>query len=385
MKLSFKLTFRFLIKAPLQSLLIIFTMLAGIASLLFLTTLFNSLDLTLDDIITNSLYHVRILKKSTSTTKGYLNYNEEHLNWITSNPEVKSAIYLKSYNNGFYYNGVNVSLALNLGSSDEIYNYFEATKIVNGQKPKENEIIIPETIRKQYNIELPVTIQYRINAKNYRPLTISGSYETKDRLIKQNDALGTYQSTSNQSLEKNLFDVLAIKLHNTSDLDNYLIKHEAFFKDPTITTSSFKNVSPTYQLIKNTQYIVLVFIQAFVALAIFMITASVISYSINQKRKQIGVLKVLGYQEKHLTRTFLIQSLILGIIASLIAYLLTDGGLRFFRHIMRDPQGHQRMIIAIDPMMYIFSFLLAFATIILATFYAIRKTRLNSAIELLKE
>ena len=92
MKLSLQLTFKFLVKAPLQSLLIIFTMLAGIASLLFMTTIYSSLSKTIDDTISNSLYHVLVAKPQTASIKE-LHYNEENLNWINSNEEVKTAFY----------------------------------------------------------------------------------------------------------------------------------------------------------------------------------------------------------------------------------------------------------------------------------------------------
>src|SRR5690554_1634224 len=163
MKLSLQLTFKFLVKAPLQSLLIIFTMLAGIASLLFMTTIYSSLSKTIDDTISNSLYHVLVAKPQTASIKE-LHYNEEHLNRINSNEEVKTAFYGKTYNQSFIYQGKEIFLDLTIGESEEIYNYYEITKIVEGKMPKENEIIIPEAVRKQYNIKLPATVTYKLSA-----------------------------------------------------------------------------------------------------------------------------------------------------------------------------------------------------------------------------
>ncbi|MCK9166794.1 MAG: hypothetical protein M0O92_05430 [Acholeplasmataceae bacterium] len=90
MKLSFKLTFKFIIKAPLQSLIIIFTMLAGIASLLFLTTLFTSLNRTLENAIYSTLYDLRMVKQG----GGSFNYNEDDYRWILENDYIDEVIYL---------------------------------------------------------------------------------------------------------------------------------------------------------------------------------------------------------------------------------------------------------------------------------------------------
>lgn len=384
MKLSLQLTFKFLIKAPLQSLLIIFTMLAGIASLLFMTTIYSSLSKTIDDTISNSLYHVLVAKPQTASIKE-LHYNEEHLNWINSNEEVKTAFYGKTYNQSFIYQGKEIFLDLTIGESEEIYNYYEITKIVEGKMPKENEIIIPEAVRKQYNIKLPATVTYKLSAYFSKEITISGSYLLQDQFLKYVNALGTYQSVTNKELSSFTFRGLYIKLNDTDNLSSYLTKHHEYFKDSQLHTNSLLDTNTTYKFIKKTQNLVLITIQLFIALAIFMISSSVISYSIKEKRQQIGVLKALGYQQKYLTRTFIIQSYLLGVIASILGYLLTKGGLRFLRYIMRDPQGRPRLIITINEKLYIISFFTVFLTIMLATLNSLRKANISSTTELLKE
>ena len=290
MKLSLKLTFKFLIQAPLQSLLIIFTMLAGIASLLFMTTLFTSLDKTLENAVSNSLYHV-IVSRPIGDTSPY-KYNEDHLNWVLSNEEVKSALYMVTHEQSFIYNDQEIFLDLTLGSSEEIFNYYEATKIVKGRLPKENEIIIPEAVRKQYNIELPAKISYKISANNVQEITISGSYQADGRFLRYTNALGTFKSVKNTGLTKFPFRALYIKLNDTQDLDAYLVKHDNYFKGFPVNSKSLDDISPTYVIIKKTQYIVLVTIELFIALAIFMISSSVISYSINQKRSSVAILNL---------------------------------------------------------------------------------------------
>ncbi|MDY0115360.1 MAG: FtsX-like permease family protein [Acholeplasmatales bacterium] len=384
MKLSLQLTFKFLIKAPLQSLLIIFTMLAGIASLLFMTTIYSSLSKTIDDTISNSLYHVLVAKPQTASIKE-LHYNEEHLNWINSNEEVKTAFYGKTYNQSFIYQGKEIFLDLTIGESEEIYNYYEITKIVEGKMPKENEIIIPEAVRKQYNIKLPATVTYKLSAYFSKEITISGSYLLQDQFLKYVNALGTYQSVTNKELSSFTFRGLYIKLNDTDNLSSYLTKHHEYFKDSQLHTNSLLDTNTTYKFIKKTQNLVLITIQLFIALAIFMISSSVISYSIKEKRQQIGVLKALGYQQKYLTRTFIIQSYLLGVIASILGYMLTKGGLRFLRYIIRDPQGRPRLIITINEKLYIISFFTVFLTIMLATLNSLRKANISSTTELLKE
>ncbi|MFA5693070.1 MAG: hypothetical protein WC907_05580, partial [Acholeplasmataceae bacterium] len=79
------------------------------------------------------------------------------------------------------------------------------------------------------------------------------------------------------------------------------------------------------------------------------------------------------------------QSYLLGTIASILGYLLTKGGLRFFRYIMRDPQGNPRLTIVVNNTLYVISFLVIFLTIMFATLNSLRKANLRSTTELLKE
>lgn len=64
MKTSFKLSVRFIIKSPFQSLLIVLVMFLGLASLLFLTTLFTSLNLMIENNISNYDAHIVITRKN---------------------------------------------------------------------------------------------------------------------------------------------------------------------------------------------------------------------------------------------------------------------------------------------------------------------------------
>src|SRR5690554_797976 len=65
-------------------------MLAGIASLLFLTTLFTSLNHTLENAIYSILYDLRMVKQG----GGSFNYNEDDYRWILENDYIDEVIYL---------------------------------------------------------------------------------------------------------------------------------------------------------------------------------------------------------------------------------------------------------------------------------------------------
>jgi len=379
MKLSFKLTFKFIIKAPLQSLIIIFTMLAGIASLLFLTTLFTSLNRTLENAIYSTLYDLRMVKQG----GGSFNYNEDDYRWILENDYIDEVIYLT--NNATTLITTDEEQPFNITYGNEgVFKYFKADEVFKGRVPnKGGEIIISESLRKQLALEIPSTITIK-RANRLFELEVVGSYQRKDDFFNSRNAYTLYSSFY-KNLESAPFGAINIRLKDKNDLDDYLEIHNEHFKDSDYRTVSLVEESTTYKLIKKTQVLVLATIQIFIALAIFLITASVISFSINEKRMQIGVLKALGYEKRHLRRTFILQSYLLAVIASVLGYLLTDIGLRFLRKIMRDPEGKPRLIISVNEYLYIISFVVVFLTVMLATLNSLRKAHLDSTVTLLKE
>lgn len=381
MKLSFKLAFKFLIKSPLQSILIILTLLAGIASLLFLTTLFTSLDKTLDEATKATLYHVSLQGKSNHTIK----YNEELLQWIENHEDVESTIYFRGVQQTIFYNDVEIINYLYLSIDEEIFNYFKI-KLVSGRFPESaNEIIIPDALKEKHNLTLPITLNSHLAQYNINPeVTIVGTYDATNRLAGYRGNIG-YISLINSPLNVVNFNSLRIILKDINKTDKFLLDLKSEFDENNFRIADIRETSTIYKLIKRVQTLVLVTIEVFIALAIFMISSSIINYSITSKLKQIGILKAIGYQHKHLVRTFFIQSFILALISSALGLLLTNGGLKFLRFIMRDANGNQRLVISVNETLYYISFGVVFLTIMLSTYNAVRKTKLISTINLLKE
>ncbi len=116
-----------------------------------------------------------------------------------------------------------------------------------------------------------------------------------------------------------------------------------------------------------------------------MIATSVISYSINQKKNQIGVLKALGLSKIYINLTFILHSSTLGLLSSVLGLLLANVGMKFFRFLVRDENNTPMIELVIDKSLYIISFFVAIVAIILSTFNSLRKANIKHTVDLLKE
>jgi len=153
---------------------------------------------------------------------------------------------------------------------------------------------------------------------------------------------------------------------------------------PELSWSSWQEENPDLLSALNSQGVSSYVIQVFVLLAVTLGISSVLAVSVIQKSRQIGILKALGISTAGVSRIFLIQGALLGLIGSLIGSLF--GGLLLwgFFTFTADETGAPLFPITFDPLVFIFA--IAIATIAgmgAAAVPARRAARLNT-IEVIK-
>jgi lipoprotein-releasing system permease protein len=95
-----------------------------------------------------------------------------------------------------------------------------------------------------------------------------------------------------------------------------------------------------------------IMIQVFVILAVALGIASVLAVSVVQKAREIGILRATGTRSGSVTRIFLIQGAILGGVGSLLGIALGTFLALFFASVARNPDGSATFPIALTPLLY---------------------------------
>jgi len=95
-----------------------------------------------------------------------------------------------------------------------------------------------------------------------------------------------------------------------------------------------------------------VMIQVFVILAVALGIASVLTVSVVQKAKEIGILRATGTRARTVTRIFLLQGLVLGLLGSLIGVLFGSGLALLFSEFARPDQA-VTFPVALTPWLYV--------------------------------
>jgi lipoprotein-releasing system permease protein len=90
-------------------------------------------------------------------------------------------------------------------------------------------------------------------------------------------------------------------------------------------------------------------IRVFVSIVVLLGIASVLVVSVVQKRKEIGILRAIGASRGQMTRVFLLQGAIVGLVGSVLGSLLASGLVWAFTTFVRTSAGAPLFNIAVEP------------------------------------
>ena len=115
-----------------------------------------------------------------------------------------------------------------------------------------------------------------------------------------------------------------------------------------------------------------IMIQTFVILAVALGIASVLAVSVVQKSREIGILRATGTRTGVVTRIFLLQGAILGLVGSLLGIALGTFLALFFAGLARNPDGSATFPVALTAWLYGRSVAIAVSVGVLSAFLPAR-------------
>ena len=117
---------------------------------------------------------------------------------------------------------------------------------------------------------------------------------------------------------------------------------------------------------------------------------NILNMVVNQKKKEIAILRSMGYEQKDTILLFMIQGVILGLAGSLLGILLGWGSCAYLETIKigsahgRGVMGRGHIMISWDLSIYVLAFVLAFGASIIASFIPARTAGRLSPIDIIR-
>jgi len=111
---------------------------------------------------------------------------------------------------------------------------------------------------------------------------------------------------------------------------------------------------------------------------------NVLSIIVTQKRREIAILRSMGYQTYQILELFLLQGLAVGFSGSLLGLFLGWGVTQI---VLKQFQkmGSMKMVVAIDPSLYVQGVVLALGSSLIASFIPARSASKMNPIEIIRE
>ena len=222
------------------------------------------------------------------------------------------------------------------------------------------------------------------------------SQQDLQEILMVSKIIGTFNTGDRRSDERIIYGSLSTVQKATSspgEITTIIVKIKEFGRAAEIATEwstmsrdrveSWDQLNQDHLSMMSTQDVVrVVTTSAFIVIVAFGIY-NILNMVVNHKKRDIAILRSIGFDEKETSFLFLIQGVLIGL-AGGVAGLIIGFSACLYIETIKIPMGRQHMMISWDIMIYIKGFLLVFGASIIASFFPARAAGRLSPIEIIR-
>jgi len=383
--LAFRIAARFLKSGKGQTILIILGIAVGVSVQMFIGLLIQGLQKNLLDTTIGSTSQITITSK-----------NDDKLidDWRKAVSAVKSDtgftnVSVAADGSGFVAfedkNEPVLVRGFKMDQADKIYKL--NSSVTEGRLPKDDtEVAVGKDLKEELGLSLGDTIGIQNIGGSQDALEVSGFYDLKVSSINKTWLIVDLQEAQNffgyddriTSIEMQLpqdevFNAQAVALDISKKLDDRLFQVDNWMDQNQSLLSGLSGQSSSSLMI-----------QIFVVVSVVLGISSVLSITVLQKSKQIGILKAMGLMDGQTRLVFLFEGLILGIFGAIIGVVLGLGLLYAFTTFAVNPDGTPVVPIYMDYGFVALSAGIAVTASLVAAVAPARKSSKLSPIEVIR-
>src|SRR5690554_3836539 len=356
--LSLKIAFQFIRKSWIQSLVIVFTVLIGVGVQFFISSLSVILENLLLEQVTTYQEHIIVRINNSAVSYNELDFSVKN-DLLNEFDEIKYAIHT-SQTQGTIITKDDKSIVFTLFVSDYDNNNFDYLAKHNNLKVGEKITYVSSTDNIEFEIVGTFDLGIFKSVRNFSYVSI---------YLLNHDLKSSYNLNIQINDETKVEEV-------ADKIGNYL--------GPEFKVTTWVERFPEINMLDLAQRAVVFVIQVLIAVAVFAIILSVLGFMIQQKNKQVGILKAIGIENYKVTRVFIIMTSILSVIGTIIGLIGGTITMHLYQAYMVYPDGSPRFNYEPRVINYIVSSMLVFIAVAIATYSAIRKVKRSKVVDLLK-
>lgn len=380
---AFRIATRFLRHSRNQTILIVLGIAVLISVQVFVGALITSLQTNLVESTVGHAPQVTVVSaRDNVTIANYTTLADR----VQATPGVGS-VAVSASGNAFLTNGSKVAPVLvrgfDFGKADTIYHILGA--IYQGSAPRSSgQILVGKELRADLNLAVGENVTVITAFGGHTNLTISGLFDLGVSSLNEGwimTPLATAQSifgygdrvTSIEATVPDVFRAQAIAAAVSQSLADPDVKVQNWMDQNAQLLSGLQAQSLSSNMI-----------QGFILISVVIAIASILSITVLQKSRQIGILKAMGIKDRDASLVFLYEGILLGVGGAVGGLLLGVGLLTSFTTFAKGSNGSAILSISLDPVFLLASFLIAFLSATLAGLLPARKSSRLSPIDVIR-
>jgi lipoprotein-releasing system permease protein len=380
---SFRIATRFLRSSRNQTILVVVGIAVLISVQVFVGALIGSLQQNLVESTVGNSPQVTVLSSRDNVTID---------NWTTIVTQIQATggvrfVAVSASGNAFLTNGAKVAPVLVRGfdfaQADAIYHMLPA--VYRGAAPQsDTQVLVGKELSQDLNLQVGQTVTVITAFGSHTNLTISGLFDLGVASLNEGwvmTPLATAQSifgygnrvTSVEAAVTDVFQARSVAATIVQALANPDVKVQNWMDQNAQLLSGLQAQSLSSNMI-----------QAFILVSVVIAIASILSITVVQKSRQIGILKAMGIKDRAASLVFLYEGMLLGIVGALLGLLLGVGLLTSFTTFAKGTDGKPIISITLDAVFLVESFLIAFLSAVVAGVLPARKSSRLSPIDVIR-
>ncbi|EDS78379.1 integral membrane protein [Clostridium botulinum C str. Eklund] len=373
-----KVAWRFLTKKKLQSLVIILSIAIAVSVQIFIGLLSKGLERTLLFKIVGNAPHITVYSKD-----GAINSWQEKIDKLTSKKgEIVSAIPNVDTQGYVKLKDISEPILIRGFTSEDVNKMYKIkSKIYKGKLfQNEGEAILGSDLKERLGVKVGDKISITTPWGKNKEFIVTGFFDLGN--IKLNKSWIITNLSDAQyfaGLQKdNKIRSIEISINNVYGADREGKIVEKLLNDKDLKVENWKQQNKLIVSGLMGQKVCTVVIQFFVLLASVLSIVSVLSISVVQKYKEIGILKAMGMKNSKTSLIFFFQALFIGVLGTLIGIALSMLYIKGFNKYILTEEGVPLVNIIISRNFILKSALISIiASVFASIFPSIKSFKLN--------
>lgn len=248
-----------------------------------------------------------------------------------------------------------------------------------------NRLIVGEALLQKMGARVSENILISVGAGQGIPFRIVGAFRTGIKSIDESRIFGALTDVQRVNGTPSEINNIAVRI---KDYDQARQLAEVWEQGSEEKVESWDQINASTLSIFRTQDMVRYMMTGSILVVAGFGIYNVLNMTVIQKRREIAILRSIGYEAKDILFLFAVQGIILGILGGLIGVLCGYGVAYGLSLIEVDPgrlsSQNGRMIISFAPSIYIKGFLLAFASATFASVFPAKSAGRLTPIEIIR-